>query len=329
VTRHAASLDAFTEALRDELHEALEQERPVPDVADVVQRALAIDAKAVPPGFLERLPTGPDVSDEEEYPELGPFAAALRTQLEAEARHRRLTPIPRPPTQRRPAMSIVTAATAIAAAVLLSIWIDSRGETIDRGQSSSPLMGAEQTHRQAVEERELQELEPETSEGDAAPPVPPAPEEAPPDTVFPSAPPTSTTKAPNRSASSKQPTRKTHELDDLEARAREHWRQGNLLEAEKAFRVIISRADDARADLAYGDLFSLERQRGGRAAQAKVWREYLRRFPRGRFAEDARAGLCGHAADDEQLDCWRGYLEIHPDGSHSSRARAALEPKSE
>lgn len=104
------------------------------------------------------------------------------------------------------------------------------------------------------------------------------------------------------------------------------WRAGDLPEAERQFRRLAKRAGTGRlGDLAYGDLFTLARQRKEPGKEAKLWREYLRRFPRGRFADDARAGLCRRASGDAQLECWERYLKDVPDGAHRAQARRALE----
>ena len=96
-------------------------------------------------------------------------------------------------------------------------------------------------------------------------------------------------------------------------------------EAERLFRRLAKRAGRGRlGDLAYGDLFTLARQRDERGKEAELWREYLRRFPDGRFADDARAGLCRRASGSAQLQCWERYLEDEPDGAHRAQARRAL-----
>lgn len=111
-------------------------------------------------------------------------------------------------------------------------------------------------------------------------------------------------------------------LDDLEAQAQALWSGGDLAGAEKALRTVARRAGRARrAELAYADLFALTSQRGGPAARAKVWKEYLRKFPRGRFADDVRAGLCRREAAPGRVACWQRYLAAHPSGAHADEAR--------
>jgi hypothetical protein len=112
------------------------------------------------------------------------------------------------------------------------------------------------------------------------------------------------------------------ELDELEARAQGLWKAGDLTGAEKLLREVIRRArKGVRVELAYGDLFAIARQRGGASAQVAVWREYLRRSPDGRFADDVQAGLCRHAPSADVADCWADYLRARPKGAHAKEAR--------
>jgi len=114
-------------------------------------------------------------------------------------------------------------------------------------------------------------------------------------------------------------------LEELDAMAHVAWRAGDLPEATRLFRRLAKRAGkDRLGDLAYGDLFTLARQRGARGQEVSLWREYLRRFPQGRFADDASAGLCRRAADEDQRKCWQGYLERMPEGSHRAQARRVV-----
>ncbi len=115
-------------------------------------------------------------------------------------------------------------------------------------------------------------------------------------------------------------------LDELDAAAHAAWRTGDLAKAERMFRQLAKRAGTGRlGDLAYGDLFTLARQRGAQGKKvASLWREYLQRFPRGRFSDDARAGLCRRAQGDAQRGCWQRYLDDMPDGAHRAQARRAL-----
>lgn len=120
-------------------------------------------------------------------------------------------------------------------------------------------------------------------------------------------------------------------LAELDAQARAAWKAGRLDEAQTLMHTIVRRAGKARlAEMAYGDLLSIARQRGDRRAESKLWRAYLGKFPRGHYADDARAGLCRRTeAGAEQRACWKAYLGDFPDGAHASRARRATAPKTE
>lgn len=114
-------------------------------------------------------------------------------------------------------------------------------------------------------------------------------------------------------------------LSRLDAEAEALWHSGDLAGAEARYREIVGLAPGSRAaDLAYGDLFSLARQRRGADHEAELWREYLKMFPRGRYADDARAGLCRRAEGDERASCWRAYLEEFPGGVHRHQAARVL-----
>lgn len=114
-------------------------------------------------------------------------------------------------------------------------------------------------------------------------------------------------------------------LRRLDAEAEALWQSGDLAGAEARYREIVALAPGARAaDLAYGDLFSLARQRHGADEEAALWRAYLEAFPRGRYADDARAGLCRRAEGEERRACWQAYLDEFPAGVHRHQAARVL-----
>jgi hypothetical protein len=111
-------------------------------------------------------------------------------------------------------------------------------------------------------------------------------------------------------------------LAALDREAQALWRAGDLRGAADKFAEIVRRAPGSRAaETAYGDIFALEHQLGG--DPVAPWRAYLRQFPRGRYADDARAGICRRAAADERRACWSEYLAAHPDGAHRREAEQA------
>lgn len=111
-------------------------------------------------------------------------------------------------------------------------------------------------------------------------------------------------------------------LRSLSEEARALWRAGDRAGAEAKFlEVTASGGRKALAELAWGDLFALAHQLGDDARLAKRWRAYLGKFPRGRYADDARAGLCRTSATP--ATCWRAYLVDFPRGSYRAEADAA------
>jgi hypothetical protein len=105
----------------------------------------------------------------------------------------------------------------------------------------------------------------------------------------------------------------------LDAAAQAAWRRGDRRAAMTSFQKIIDIGGGRPAvELAYGELFALGRQLG--ESPTKLWKAYLRRFPKGRYAEDAKAGLCRRMSGTSKSGCWREYLEDFPAGSHISEA---------
>jgi hypothetical protein len=108
----------------------------------------------------------------------------------------------------------------------------------------------------------------------------------------------------------------------IDAEAHAAWKARDFALAEQRFEALIELAGGSRlADLAYGDLFTLARRSGERSREPALWKRYLARFPDGRFADDARAGLCRRAATDARAVCWRDYLDDFPGGSYRAQAQ--------
>ncbi|MCA9693469.1 MAG: hypothetical protein KC636_27990 [Myxococcales bacterium] len=103
------------------------------------------------------------------------------------------------------------------------------------------------------------------------------------------------------------------------------WRAGDRARAREIFDDVARRGPARYAQLAYGELSLLTRQLEGVAAQRALWRRYLERFPRGRFADDWSASLCETAPDRDALDCWRRHLAEYPGGAHAAKAREAID----
>ena len=100
------------------------------------------------------------------------------------------------------------------------------------------------------------------------------------------------------------------ETGDLRAwtdEANNLWKRGDLAGATHRFEQIARAGRRTMlGELAWGDLFAIDRNIGDASRMIRRWKAYLRRFPRGRFADDARAGLCrvsthGKACRDADL----------------------------
>jgi hypothetical protein len=111
-------------------------------------------------------------------------------------------------------------------------------------------------------------------------------------------------------------------LDRLEREADRLWTAGDLDGAERSLRRIIARAGRrTRAELAYADLVTIAQQRSAASEADSLRREYLHRFPKGRFADDFAAQRCRTLGTDA---CWSGYRAAHPGGAHVTEAERAL-----
>ena len=311
----------FADALGLELEDELRTSPIAPDLADVFARARAIDESAIPDGLH------PDVDlpglDDEGLSEDGPlgldlamFASAMREEVEQDLDQTQQAR----PRERRRVASFATVA-AVAAALLVAFISLPRlmpliaEEGVDPGPVVEPHLRDGETEALEFEAHDQRPRQPEPAP--APRPGPPEVEESEPE--VPPAEPQPEEVRPKR-------PKPRPSLADLEAEAKASWASGDLAAAEAALRRVIARAGRGeRAELAYGDLFAIARQRAGGSAQAKVWREYLRRFPDGRYADDARGGLCRRAAAEDRSACWADYLVEHPNGVHAAEARRATE----
>lgn len=308
-----------------------------PDFLDVVERAHALDPAVVTEAMLEQADAL--AAAEAEPLERGPVreeAAVdawlhdVRAAVERRVEERREQELPRMPEARTRRGVWWIAGAAVAAAALLVLGLGR--VVLDVGEPEEPPgqalhMNEGQGAGTGAAEAELRSHETagsrRTAEGEAVEPVPevePVPGVEPTPEVEPE-PAEPETKA--RASASKK-DREHDRFAALAEAAQAHWRAGRREEAQRLLAEIVADAGRSRAaELAYADLFTLASQAGDPAAQRRWWASYLRRFPRGRFADDARAGLCRGNGASERAACWQAYLEDFPSGSFRSEARAA------
>jgi hypothetical protein len=110
-------------------------------------------------------------------------------------------------------------------------------------------------------------------------------------------------------------------LELLDAEAYALLRAGQYEQASRRFRVIVEIGGSSEfAELAFGELFALARRDAGGDGLDNLWPAYLKRFPSGRYADAARAGLCRRTPEQSQRACWTDYLLEHPRGAARSEA---------
>ncbi len=157
-----------------------------------------------------------------------------------------------------------------------------------------------------------------------SPPVPPALEPAP----LEPAPPVPTPRRDKAKTTSKPVVAApslSDRLAELDAAAAAALRARDLEGAAAKFEQIVAQGGTSRlADLAFGELFHIAHRRGDAKAEHALWKRYLARFPEGRFADDARAGMCRRASAATKDACWRDYVADFPKGSYVRQAEQHL-----
>jgi len=193
---------------------------------------------------------------------LEPFAASARRYLDAELGRRQTRPVPplRLPSNGR-RIAWAAAGVVLAAAAALVLWV--AGPTVaSEGDQTDP----DQAMRTVAED---------SGDGGVAESKTPKP----------------TSQRPSVESIDEETI---ESLEALDAEAQRLWHAGNLAGAAERLRRITELGGDHRyVELAYADLVTLARQRGKTGEIQSLWREYLERFPRGRFSRDARASLRG------------------------------------
>jgi len=351
VTSHeelSPEADRAIDELLDAANEEVESE-PVspPPFAAVLDRARRLDRSLMPPSpELSREPgTAPDEATL--VAALAPFVDAARAEAEhdIDGQERRGGPGLPGPSRGLTRWVIVGGALAAAAAVILLIGLldvrnmlraeAQRGDHQALGQvdvdrplreaatggdelpatDQAPRLGRTSRSRPAPMPSPIPE-EPVPLEDIA--PTEVIPEEAAP--LDPPAPP-----PPPKRGTARSKTRRQTALSRLDEQASAHLAAGDMAAAEKTYRALVNKGGrSGLAELAYGDLFTLAHGRRDRGDQKSLWNEYLRKFPRGRFADDARAGLCRTTGSDARAECWERYLDEFPTGAYHRQAERAL-----
>ncbi|MCY0990302.1 hypothetical protein OV203_24390 [Nannocystis sp. ILAH1] len=352
-------LAPFARDAADHLDRLVAKARPTPDFAAMLARARELDPAAVPADAVARAEALPPVAPpppadgEGDAETLAPFTRALKAELDGKLAERRLASIPPPQVPRRRRVGVILGvAAALAAAVLLAVvgpdlvarQTDERGtaaalDGVGGRHDETRVGGTTEAHVDGAGERRtaVREDMPEAPGATIPEDMPEAASAGDPGDMpegSASAAAEEPAEARPRKAVTKDGPRRRKPIDDaapapaglsLEDEAQLLWQKGELAAAERKYREILALPGaGARAELAYGDLFALARQIRGGDGQATVWREYLGRFPGGRFADDARAGLCRRSPTDARAACWQDYLEHHPTGAHRKQAEAAL-----
>lgn len=308
---------------------------PVPDLDDVLSRAHTLAPDLVPePDVVQPDPAGPVLplgsarhrsAAGPESPGFASFLGEVRGHVEGLAAERAMGHIPplrgsRETAGRRLAVTIGAVMAAAAAVLLVTTGILALGRRVAQTDGVAAQQAADRVES-TVEERDV---------APAPAPAPPARTRAASPTPSPSAaeedddilileedepePP---------APPSAQPL--TERLARLDAQAQALWRAGDRQGAARKLEELVRIGGRShRAELAFGDLFTLSYQLSGAGSRTKLWRRYLERFPRGKYADDARAGLCRQRSGDEGLACWERYLADWPRGAHRAEARAAV-----
>ena len=241
-------------------------------------------------------------------------AAVLR--MVADQRMRSIPPLPLP-VQRRSASRWIVGGLLAAATVVATIG-GYRFVELAR-EREQPTAADQAFHLDATDEHDGSAVEVEPAPSAVAPKPKTMPSLGP-------APLEQTIAAP-RGDSAKSIVRRAAGLDDdalrtLSTEAHALWKNGDLRGAEQRFETITKKGGrSVQVELAWADLFSLARQSGNDSRRTARWTAYLASFPRGRFADDARAGLCRAKKDPV---CWAAYLRDLPKGSYRGEAEAAL-----
>lgn len=339
-------LDPDAERLIDELLDAANDEVDQEPIEPPPFAAVLGRAQRLQPGLVADRPAAPaptTTDDAQLTAALAPFIDAARAEAQWDIEQQQREGGPGLPGRAGPSrLWVLGGIMAVAAALVLLFGLFD----VQRAWRADNTFEGTQAFDHAGTERPLRASAPRiepaprpvrrrvAKKADQAPPVsePVVPEQAAPlEELNPDPPP-----AEKRRSTKPKPT-KAERLAKLDAQAQAQLAAGDTAAAARTLESLVRKGGRSTlVQLAYGDLFTLAYRRGDRPAQAKLWRRYLDTFPRGRFADDARAGLCRHANASRRGGCWERYLADFPAGayhreamrsqSESDPGRPALEP---
>ncbi len=315
--------DRFLDELVDHATAAAEADcetTELPSFGAVVTRARVLDS-SLPEMTGIRVSPPPALPDGDG---LDLFIDSARAQAESECRERERAGIP---ARRSPSRWRFTSVSLGAAAAVVAGWLglmalqDEPGRAMvgDTGMTPQAAASAERAGTETVEHRGS-----------------PAPVTMPTHPVEEASDPAEEGTAPadlRRPSVTPPETRRRTPGEDLDGRLRRMdeeaeaaLRAGDAILADRLYTEII-RLGGWRpvVELAYADRFTLAHDSGDPARQRRLWTQYLRRFPRGRLADDARAGLCRQAPTTAARSCWGAYLVDFPHGAYRSQAQRTLD----
>lgn len=331
------AIDELLDAAGEEAEAAVAEVVVPPPFAAVLDRARQLDPKLVDRQTRASIPPPADPSTVST--DLAPFVQAARAQAELEFAEQERHGPPGLPSTTRGASPwwIVGGVVALAAALLVWFGVPEvrnalRADAEFEGSQALDLVGAERQQRSAAERAvepqppvrpiPRRALRPAPLETISEEPRAEIPEEVAP--IEAADPDPKPQPKPSTHARKSRAERRDEALRTLDDEAQRLLEAGDLVQADQALRTIVRRGGKSGlAQLAYGDLFTLAHRTGDRGEQRALWQQYLEAFPRGRFADDARAGLCRHAPANEQGGCWRRYLADFPTGAYHRQAMRA------
>lgn len=339
-------VDPETDRVMDELLDAASDEAESdseavwrPAFAAVLARAQQLNPRlAAPQARRAAQPTRSD-DDETLAAALAPFveAAQLEAELDVAAQADRGAPgLPRRGRASPVRWALIAGPLALAAAVVLLFGLlearDARradeppqdNQALDQAERMRPMLEAETRGSEHEPPSTMPRARPASPRPEPAAVIPE--QEAPLERIEPV--PASAPEEPETEidvSPAQRRSRRQRALLRLDDQAQRRLDEGDAAGAERAYRALVRKGGSSGlAQLAYGDLFTLAHRRGDAKGQRELWREYLRKFPRGRFADDARAGLCRLADASERATCWERYLDQFPTGAYHRQAGRAL-----